>query len=513
MMETLGSGVCLFDYDADGWPDIYFVMSGPLPGAPPGKEETSRLYRNRGDGTFEDVTVKAGVGQVGYGMGCTAADIENDGDVDLYVTAFGRSTLFRNNGDGTFTDVTAASRTGDASWGTSAAFGDYDNDSLPDLYVVNYVDFSMTNNVYCGDLKPGYRTYCHPQTFNGLPDVLYHNEGGGRFKEVTRQAGVYDPGGKGLGVVWGDFDLDGKEDIYVANDSTPNFLYRNNGDGTFTEIGQKAGVALGEEGIPRAGMGIAVGDCDGDGREDLLVTNLSQEPNSFFRNLGANLFADETYPSGLGSPSLLTLGFGTNFLDADLDADLDLFVTNGHILDNIELYSDSITFRQSPFLFENLGGCRYRDVSSTAGDYFLAKDVGRGTAVGDLDHDGAPDIVVSANNLPAHVLMNRTPRGGHWIAFGLTGKSGRDALGARVEVSAGGVSRFRWVRSSSSYLSQGDIVLEFGLGGLARADRVKIQWSDGTKEEIESLAADRYYAIREGAGAAPGESAGKAWKR
>lgn len=515
MIETLGSGVCLLDFDSDGWPDIYFVQSGAIPTDPPRTGPTgSMLYRNRGDATFEDVTARAGVGGVGYGMGCTVADVENDGDEDLYVTAFGRNTLYRNNGNGTFTDVTQDAGVGDARWGSSAAFGDYDNDSLPDLFVVNYVDFTLGNNVYCGDLKPGYRTYCHPQTFSGLPDVLYHNEGGGRFRDVTKQAGLYDPSGKGLGVVWGDFDSDGWQDLYVANDSTPNFLYHNNGNGTFVEMGQVAGVALGEEGIPRAGMGVAAGDCDEDGREDLFVTNLSQEPNSLFRNLGDNLFADETYPSGLGSPSLLALGFGTNFLDADLDSRLDIFVTNGHILDNVELYSDSITYRQTPFLFENLGGCRFRDVSSTSGPYFLSRDVGRGTAVGDLNHDGAPDLLISANNLPAHLLLNRTPRSSrHWIALRLLGRHGSDALGARVEVVAGGRSLWTQARSASSYLSQSDSVIELGLGEADRVDRVRVWWSGGRMEEFTSLAGDRYHLIREGAGVSQEAGPGAAWKR
>ena len=515
MVETLGSGVCVLDFDADGWQDLYFVQSGEIPVNPSLRGKVgSTLYRNRGDGTFEDVTARSGVGGAGYGMGCTVADIDNDGDPDLYVTAFGKNTLFRNNGDGTFSDVTDEAGVGDERWGASAAFGDYDNDGLPDLYVVNYVDFTLENNVYCGDMKPGYRTYCHPKTFNGQPDVLYHNLGRGRFRDVTKQAGLYDASGKGLGVVWGDFDRDGWEDLFVANDSTPNFLYHNNGNGTFTEIGQKAGVALGENGMPQAGMGVAVGDCDGDGAEDLFVTNLSQEPDELYRNLGGNLLADETYPSGLGAPTLLFLGFATDFLDADLDGDLDLFVSNGHILDNVELYSDTITYRQTPFLFENQGGCRFADVSAAVGGYFLQKDVGRGSAVADLDHDGDPDLVISANNLPAHLLRNETPHGSrHWIALALEGRPGRDALGAWVEILAGGKSQWREVRSASSYLSQGDTALQFGLGNASTLDRMKIRWRDGSTQELGPLPADGFYLLREGQGAGQRVAPGAAWRR
>jgi hypothetical protein len=515
MAETIGSGVCVLDYDADGWPDLYFVQSGELALKPGGAPAAgSVLYRNRGDGTFEDVSARAGVSAVGYGMGCTSADIDNDSDTDLFVTAYRRHTLFRNNGDGTFSDATPASGIGNPSWGVSAAFGDYDRDGLPDLYIVNYVDFTLENNVYCGDMKPGYRTYCHPQTYNGLPDALYRNLGGGRFKDVSRAAGVADPSGKGLGVVWGDFDADGWQDVYVANDSTPNFLYHNNGDGTFSEIAGKAGVALSEDGMPQAGMGVAAGDCDGDGREEIFVTNLSQEINSLYRNLGSNLFADESYASGLGAPSLLFLGFGTDFLDADLDADLDIFVSNGHILDNVELYSDTITFKQTALMFENLGGCRFRDVSAGSGDYFLQKDVGRGSAVLDYDHDGDPDLAIAANNLPAHLLRNEADRGKrHYLAIGLAGRKGRDALGAVVRVPAAGRFLRAEARSASSYLSQGDAVLLFGLGEEAQGRTVEVSWVDGRTESFTLPGVDRYFLLQEGSGSAREAAPGVAWRR
>ncbi|HEU5182307.1 MAG TPA: CRTAC1 family protein [Candidatus Polarisedimenticolia bacterium] len=514
MAETMGSGVCVLDFDGDGWGDLYFVQSGDLrarPGTPPAG---SVLYRNRGDGTFEDVTTRAGVAATGYGMGCTSADIDNDGDADLFVTAYRRETLFRNNGDGTFTDATAAGGIRNASWGTSAAFGDYDRDGLPDLYIVNYVDFTPENNVYCGDMKPGYRTYCHPQTYSGLPDVLYHNLGGGRFEDVSRKAGIADPSGKGLGIVWGDFDADGWVDLYVANDSTPNFLYHNNGDGTFTDIAGKAGAALSEDGMPQAGMGVAAGDCDGDGREEVFVTNLSQETNSLYRNLGSNLFADESYASGLGAPSLLALGFGTDFLDADLDADLDMFVSNGHILDNVELYSDTITYKQTAMMFENLGGCRFRDVSAGSGDYFLLKDVGRGSAVLDFDHDGDPDLAIASNNLPAHLLRNDSERHNrNYLALGLAGRKGSDALGAVVRVPAGGRVLYAERRSASSYLSQSDSVLLFGLGEEAQPRTVEVRWPGGKAESFAIPEVDRYYLLQEGSGSARAAPAGAAWRK
>ena len=515
MAETMGSGVCVLDYDGDGWPDLYFVQSGDLmPKTGSARAAGSVLYRNRGDGSFEEVSARAGVSAVGYGMGCTSADIDNDGDADLFVTAFHRNTLFRNNGDGTFKDATAASGIGRPSWGASAAFGDFDRDGLPDLYIVNYVDFTLENNVYCGEMKPGYRSYCHPQTYNGLPDTLYRNLGAGRFKDVSREAGIADPSGKGLGVVWGDYDDDGWQDIYVANDSTPNFMYHNNGDGTFTDIAAKAGVALSEDGMPQAGMGVATGDCDGDGREEIFVTNLSQETNSLYRNLGSNLFADESYASGLGAPSLLSLGFGTDFLDADLDADLDLFVSNGHILDNVELYSDTITYKQTAMMFENLGGCRFRDVSAGSGDYFRQKDVGRGSAVLDFDHDGDADLAIAANNLPAHLLRNDSERGQrHFLALGLAGKKGRDALGAVVRVPAAGRVLRAEARTASSYLSQGDAVLLFGLGADAAARTVEVRWPGGGSESFPLPGVDGYYLLREGAGSPRSAAPGAAWMR
>jgi hypothetical protein len=507
-IETTAAGLCFFDYDGDGRQDLYFVQSGPLPGTPrqPG-EPASRLYHNRGDGTFEDVTDKAGVGnRAGYGSGCTAADYDGDGDVDLYVTNFGPSVLYRNNGDGTFTDVTTQAGVRNGLYAASAAFADYDLDGKPDLYVANYVDFTMSDQKYCGNLQEKRRSYCHPDAYEGLPDILYHNEGNGRFKDVTHQAGIGDPNGKSLGVVWFDYDRDGDDDLYIANDATPNVLYRNDGNGHFTDVTLLSGTCCSEDGKPQSGMGVDAADADGDGWQDLFVTNLSNEPNELYRNLeGKGPFATVSFGAGLAEPSVLATGWGTALFDYDNDGDLDVVVTNGHPMDDIEKVSDILTYLELPALYANDGAGHYRLVGAAAGEYFRTPDVGRGLAVADYDDDGDLDLAFNPNNRPAHLLRNEGGnRAGHWITLKLlgTGTTNRDALGAMVTVSAGGKKQVRELRSASSYMSQNDMRLHFGLGVATRVDGIEIRWPNRahTVEKVGPQPADRFLLIKQGSG-------------
>ncbi len=506
-IETVPPGVCFLDYDRDGWQDLYFVQSGPLPGTPrPAGTPHSRLFRNKGDGTFIDVTDKAGVADAsGYGNGCTVGDYDNDGDEDLYVTNFGPSILYRNNGDGTFTDVTQEVGVKNGLYATSAAWADYDNDGRLDLFVANYVDFTMDDEKFCGNARTSRRSYCHPDAYGGLPDVLYHNEGNGKFKEVARASGIWDPDGKGLGVVWFDYDADGDQDLYVANDATINTLYRNDGNGRFTDITLLAGVCCSEDGKPQSGMGTDAGDLDGDGWQDLFVTNLSNETNEFYRNLGGKgLFSIDTYPAGLGEVSLLMTGWGTDMFDYDNDGDLDIVVTNGHPMDDIALDSDIITYAQRPFLFENDGHGKFADAGGAHGAYFGTPAVGRGLATADYDNDGDLDFVVAASNGHAKLLRNDGgAAAGRFITLRLEGtRCNRDAIGARVTVRAGGRTQVQEVRSASSYLSQNDMRLHFGLGAATKVDSIEILWPERGKkiEKAGPIAADQFLVFRQGSG-------------
>ncbi|HEV8375066.1 MAG TPA: CRTAC1 family protein [Candidatus Polarisedimenticolia bacterium] len=497
MIETMGSGVCFLDYDGDGDADLFFVQSGPVPGAS-GTRTGHVLYRNDGKGRFTDVSAAAGVAGTGYGMGCAAADFDNDGDQDLYVTQFGPNLLYRNNGNGTFSEGGGKAGVAYPLWSTSAAFADYDADGRLDLFVANYVDFAMNNNKWCGDSIRKIRAYCHPDAYEGVPDVLYHNNGDGTFTDVTKKAGLTERWGKGLGAVFSDLDDDGDLDLYVAKDSVPNALYRNNGNGTFTDVTLDSGTGYSEDGKPEAGMGTDAGDYDGDGRFDLFVVHLSGEVNELYRNLGGLRFEVATYPAGIAEVGVLWVGFGTNFFDYDNDGDLDLYVANGHIVDNIPLFNDALSYAQRDFLLENTGTGRFKDVGRKHGAYFSKAFVGRGMALADIDADGDLDVVVSNNDQAAVLLRNDGGNAKHYLRLRLRGtRSNRDGIGAKVIVTAAGRKQVEELRSGTSYLSQNELVLHFGLGAAGRADQVEIRWPSGTRQLLRDVAADRTISIEE----------------
>ena len=498
MIETLGSGVCFLDYDGDGLQDLYFVQSGTVPGRQ-GPKAGDALYRNIGGGRFADVTAAAGIAEFGYSMGCAAGDIEGDGDVDLYVTNFGPDVLFRNNGDGTFTDVTQAAGTSNPLWSSSAAFADYDADGDLDLYVANYVDFTMDNNKMCGDLPRRIRTYCHPDAYEGVPDALYRNQGDGTFRDVAAEAGLTRRYGKGLGVVWSDLDLDGDLDLYIANDSVPNALYRNEGNGKLLDVTLASNTCCSEDGRPQAGMGVDAGDIDGDGRFDLIVTNLSGEPNELYRNLGGMRFEIISFPSGFAAVSLPYVGFGANLFEFDNDGDQDIMVVNGHIIDNIALLNDASTYEQRAFLFENVGGGRVREVGRERGAYFSGVFVGRGLALADMDLDGDLDAAINNHDQRARLLRNDGGNARHWLRLQLRGRGAgnRDAIGGLAAVTAGGRRQVDEVRSGTSYGSENERALHFGLGDAGSAEQIEIRWPSGARTRVEGVAADQILVIFE----------------
>ena len=493
MVETFGSGVGWIDFDNDGFVDLYFVNGAP--GA------ANALYRNSGDGTFRDVTQASGTAASNnrsYKTGVAAGDYDNDGRVDLYVTALGPNTLFRNNGDGTFADVTAAAGVAGppAEWSTSTGFLDYDRDGDLDLYVANYVDFRMDENPWCGSRQPGYRMYCNPTIFDGVADRLYRNNGDGTFADVSRQAGIANPAGKGLGVVFCDFDRDADTDIYVANDLVRNFLYRNNGDGTFQDVAYAAGVGFDVNGKPQAGMGVDCGDVDGNGYPELFVTNFSEELNTLYENRGDGLFEDVSQRIGLGS-GFLPLGFGTRMYDMDNDGDLDIHVTNGHVIDNIALYQPKLTYEQKDLLYENTGG-KFLDVSHQSGPALQAVRVGRGLAVADFDNDGALDVAISSLGRQAVLLRNEGGRRGNWLHVQAQGTaSNRFGLGATVRVLAGGRLQVREINTTASYLSSNDPRLHVGLGAATTVTQLEVLWPSGRRQVLNDIRANQILVIKE----------------
>lgn len=503
--EQLGAGGAFLDYDTDGDLDLYLVNSGDLPGESSSESYTSVLYRNNGNGTFTNVTSGAGVGNTGnYGIGAACGDYDNDGDPDLYVTNFGPNVLYRNNGDGTFTNVTQTSGVGDPLWGSSATFLDYDRDGNLDLYIVNYLRYHLdVPHAPCE--VDGIRILCHPKNYDGAPDKLFRNNGDGTFTNVSEAAGfktVESPhSGKGLGVVAADFDNNGDVDIYVANDDTPNYLYYNNGDGTFTEMGLLAGCAYSFNGVAQAGMGVDAGDYNGDGFLDIFVTNLSYETNALYKNNGDGTFSDVIYAAHLGDESFLFVGFGTRFFDFDNDGNLDIFIANGHIIDNIAQVTDILTYAQRNQLFHNNGNGTFSEVSFNSGTYFQHESVSRGAIFGDFDNDGDCDIVTTQVNQPPQLLRNEGGNHQNWLRVKLVGViSNRDGIGARLTLTSGSRSWVQEVRAGSSIMCSNDPRCLFGLSDYAAIDRLEVLWPSGIVQVIENLLPNQEIVIKESNG-------------
>ncbi len=501
LVETMGSGAVFFDVDGDGAVDLFLVDGGSFADPAAARRARHRLYRNRGVGTFEDVTAASGIVPQAYGMGACAADYDNDGLVDLYVTGAGRNTLYRNTGRGRFRDVTRAAGVEASQWSTSCAFADVDRDGFVDLFVTRYVDAGMGNNKFCGDPSKNLRVYCHPLNYQGLTSLLYRNNGNGTFTDVSQAAGIAGYRGNGLGVVVGDYDEDGWPDVFVANDSVPNFLFHNERNGRFKEVAYPAGVAVAADGRARAGMGTDFGDYDGDGRLDLVVGNHEFETTSLFRNLGRGLFQDATSESRIGAATLPYVTFGAAWLDYDNDGRLDLALANGHVVDNTDRVRPGSTHAQPRLLFHNTGNRTFAEVGREAGPDFRGSKVGRTLIVGDVDNDGDPDILVTNNGQAPDLLHNRSGHRGNSVILQLVGtRSNRGAIGARIGVSAGGASIVREVKAGSSYLGQNDARIHVGLGSAARVDRIEIRWPSGRVDVVPETTANAILTITEGQG-------------
>ena len=506
LMETMGSGVAVFDYDNDGLLDIFFANGAPLSDPTPAgtipqkksEKDWNRLYHQKANGTFEDVTEKAGLQGVGYGFGAAAGDYDNDGREDLYVTAYGGNKLYHNNGDGTFADVTQKAGVGGSGWSTSAAWVDLDGDGFLDLVVLRYIQWDWDDR-WCGEHREGYRGYCHPDVFSPIPMLVYHNNGNGTFTEESKKRGLDTPA-KALGIAIGDFDNDGHPDIFVANDSMVEFLFHNKGDGTFEEGGLQAGTAVDSEGRTFAGMGMDVADYNNDGLLDLLIDDLANQKYALYQNAGDGTFTYATYATGVGRMTQLHSGWGVRFLDYDNDGWKDVLIAQGHDLDTIETISPQLHYREPMLLARNIAGKKFVDVSSISGDVFSKRWVGRGMATGDINNDGLMDAVVTENGGTPHILMNHTKTGNHWLGLSLTGhKSNRDAIGAVVKVTTSDGSRWATVTTCSSYLSSSDKRLHFGLGAAATAQSVEIRWPSGIVQTIKDVKGDRYVKIDESA--------------
>jgi hypothetical protein len=493
-VEQMGGGVAILDYDNDGWQDVYLCSGGALPGYK-GPPPQNRLFRNKRDGSFEDVTEKAGVACRKYCIGVAAGDFDNDGFLDLYVTGFQGNTLYRNNGNGTFTDVTKTARVAGGRLSSSAAWMDIDGDGYLDLFVCNYVKYTLAIDKFCNRF-PGQKSYCGPNLYEPEHCILYHNDHNGTFTDISGKSGILKKDGNGLAVTWVDADEDGKPDIFVANDQSPNHLWRNNGDGTFSDQASEMGVAFGEQGNAQAGMGVDTGDYDNDGHLDLLLTTFSEEPRAIYRREGAG-YRDVSFASGVGSATLMYLGFGTAFLDYDRDGWLDLFFANGHVLDDIGRYSDSVQWEQSNQLFRNKANGTFEETSQATG-IGEGKRVSRGAAFGDLFNDGHTDIIVNVLRGKPLVLRNRCGATNHWLELDLRASWGNpQAQGAQVWLTAGGKTQRRDVRTCGSYASSSDVRPLFGLGTATTVDEVKVKWPDGKFTTIKGPAIVRIVRVDE----------------
>ncbi len=495
-LETVGSGTAFFDYDADGLIDIYFVNGADLPGFNSPVPPMNRLYRNNGEGTFTDVTEQTGIGDTGYGAGCAVADYDNDGNLDLYVTNFGANVLYRNNGDSTFTDVTQHAGVGDSRWSLGCAFADYDNDGFVDLYVTNYINFHFETHTNC--TRKGVATYCPPESFEGAPDTLYRNNGDGTFTDVTTITGVYNEDGKGMGVVFGDYDNDGDADCYIGNDAGENFLYQNSGDGTFTNVGWMAGVEADENGNVQGTMGVDFGDYDNDGLLDLIALNYQQQPNALYRNDNGNFFTDVSFVAGIAD-SVPYVGWGVDFFDVDNDGDKDLLIANGHLQDTVEKYDDTTTYPQRNHLLINNGHGHFANESVKAGGGLQSLKVSRGIATADYDHDGDLDVLICNANDTPQLLRNDGRNQGNWILIRTVGtRSNRAGIGTRIEIHTDDLTQIDEVRGGSGYLSQNDLRLHFGIGTHKRIDQIEARWPSGIVDILQDIAPNQIITIVEG---------------
>jgi enediyne biosynthesis protein E4 len=506
-LETMGTGVGWLDYDQDGLMDLYFVQAAATDAYQPSRPLRSALYHNNGDGTFTDVTEKAGVGGAGhYGQGVAVGDFDNDGYPDLYVTGYGRAILYHNNGDGTFTDVTAQAGVADQGiWSTSAGWFDYDKDGWLDLLVCNYLDWTPQTNIWCGEHRPGYRAYCNPNNYRGEHLSLFHNNHDGTFTDVSDASGVSKPEAKGMGVVLADFNNDGWPDIAVANDTWPNFFFLNHQDGTFQDVSFISGVAASEDGRYEAGMGIDAADVDGDGWLDLYITHLDFELNRLYHNNHDGTFDDDTYPSGIGNKAILMSGVAMKFLDYDNDGWEDILQANGAMLDNIHLYHSEVSYQEPLLMFRNLGKGHFDKVSDSLGPDFLHPVVGRGLATADFDNDGDTDVAVVVRGDYPELLRNDGGNANHWLTVKLVGtRSNRDGVGAVLKLTAQGFTQTKQAKGGTSYMSASDPRIHFGLGRRSTIDSLEITWPSGQVDHLTKLPLDQIITVREGQGLVPG---------